>query len=209
MVISHWDLGSFTTVASSSLAWLKTYLSNFPPIHLFCAAFCYEWHQSGCYCFVSFGETNPLVFIISTGVSGLPRWLSCKESTSVMQKTQETWVWSLGREDPLEEGVVTHTSILAWRIPWTKEPGRLQSTGRVSHNWSDQAHAIGAQGYTRTKSGASKKEKSLTVITTSRYWVTFIIVDLCFQQLDDFQRRFFHCCLVSKSCLTVLWLHGR
>ena len=40
---------------------------------------------------------------------------------------QETLVQSLGREDPLEEGVVTHSSILAWRISWTEEPGRLQS----------------------------------------------------------------------------------
>ena len=41
---------------------------------------------------------------------------------------QETWVWSLGREDPLEEGMATHSSILAWRIPWTEEAGGLQST---------------------------------------------------------------------------------
>ena len=42
---------------------------------------------------------------------------------------------SLGQEDPLEEGMVTHSSILAWRIPWTEEPGGLQSTGlqRVGH----------------------------------------------------------------------------
>ena len=48
----------------------------------------------------------------------------------------ETWVWSLGWEDPLEKGMATHVSILTWRIPWTKEPGRLQSTGsqRVGHN---------------------------------------------------------------------------
>ena len=39
----------------------------------------------------------------------------------------ETWVWSLGREDPLEKEMATHSSILAWRIPWTEEPGRLQS----------------------------------------------------------------------------------
>ena len=38
-------------------------------------------------------------------------------------------VQSLGREDPLEEGMATHTSILAWRIPWTEEPGGLQSIG--------------------------------------------------------------------------------
>ena len=50
----------------------------------------------------------------------------------------ETWVWSLGREDPLEEGMATHSSILAWRIPWTEEPGRLQSMGsqKVGHNWT-------------------------------------------------------------------------
>ena len=41
----------------------------------------------------------------------------------------ETWVPSLGQEDPLEEGMTTHSRILAWRIPWTEEPGGLQSTG--------------------------------------------------------------------------------
>ena len=41
----------------------------------------------------------------------------------------ETWVQSLGREDPLEKGMAFHSSILAWRIPWTEKPGRLQSTG--------------------------------------------------------------------------------
>ena len=41
----------------------------------------------------------------------------------------ETWVRSLGREDPLEEGMATHSSILAWRISWTEKPGGLQSTG--------------------------------------------------------------------------------
>ena len=40
------------------------------------------------------------------------------------------WVQSLGREDPQEEEMTTHSSILAWRIPWTEEPGRLQSMGR-------------------------------------------------------------------------------
>ena len=42
---------------------------------------------------------------------------------------QETWVQSLGQEDPLEKGVAVHSSIFAWRIPWTEEPGRLQSMG--------------------------------------------------------------------------------
>ena len=49
---------------------------------------------------------------------------------------QETQVRSLGQEDPLEKGLASHSSILAWRIPWTKEPGRLQSMGlqRVRHD---------------------------------------------------------------------------
>ena len=42
---------------------------------------------------------------------------------------QETQVWFLGQEDPLEKEMATHSSILAWRIPWTEEPGRLQSMG--------------------------------------------------------------------------------
>ena len=42
---------------------------------------------------------------------------------------QETWVPSLGGEDPLEKGMATHSSILAWKIPWTEEPGGLQSIG--------------------------------------------------------------------------------
>ena len=53
-----------------------------------------------------------------------------------MQEMQETQVRSLGREDPLEEGMATHSSILPWRMPWTEEPGGLQSIGsqRVGHN---------------------------------------------------------------------------
>jgi len=49
---------------------------------------------------------------------------------------RKTWFRSLGQEDPLEKGMATHSSILAWRIPWTEEPGRLQSMGsqRVGYN---------------------------------------------------------------------------
>ena len=49
-----------------------------------------------------------------------------------MQETQETQVQSLGMEDPLEEKVATHSSSLAWKIPWTEVPGRLQSMGLQS-----------------------------------------------------------------------------
>ena len=53
-----------------------------------------------------------------------------------MQEAQEAWIRSLGREDPLEKEMTTHFSILAWRIPWTEEPGGLQSVGlrRVGHD---------------------------------------------------------------------------
>ena len=54
----------------------------------------------------------------------------------------ETQVQSLGWEDPLEEGMKTNSHIVAWRIPWTEEPGILQSIGshRVRHDWSSLAH---------------------------------------------------------------------
>ena len=63
-----------------------------------------------------------------------------------VQELQETQIWSLGGEDPMEEGMATHSSIHVWSIPWTEEPGRLQFIGsqRVRYDWSDLAymHAI-------------------------------------------------------------------
>ena len=58
-----------------------------------------------------------------------------------MHKPQGSWVQSLAQEDPLEKGMATHPSIRAWRIPWTEEPGGLQSIGwqRVRLNCSDLA----------------------------------------------------------------------
>ena len=50
---------------------------------------------------------------------------------------QETWAWFLGQEDPLEKGMATHSSILAWRIPWTEEPGSLQSMGRKESDMTE------------------------------------------------------------------------
>ena len=58
------------------------------------------------------------------------------QSYRVRLPVQETWVPPLGQEDPLEREMATHSSILAWRIPWTEEPGGLQATGsqRVRHD---------------------------------------------------------------------------
>jgi len=60
------------------------------------------------------------------------------QSVKNLPAVQETWVWSLGWEDPLEKEMATHSSILAWKISWTEEPGGLQSMGsqRVRHNWA-------------------------------------------------------------------------
>ena len=55
---------------------------------------------------------------------------------------RETWVWSLGEEDSLEKEMATHSSILAWGIPWMEKPGGLQSTGlqRVGSDWATSLH---------------------------------------------------------------------
>ena len=72
-----------------------------------------------------------------------PYFMACSLGASLVAQRvkhlpamQETWVLSLGWEDPLEKEMATHSSILAWRIPWTEEPGGLQSTGlqRVGHD---------------------------------------------------------------------------
>ena len=60
-----------------------------------------------------------------------------------MQKTQETRVRFLGLEDPLDEEMATHSSILPWKVSWTEDPGELQSMGlqRIRHNWTtDHTH---------------------------------------------------------------------
>ena len=73
-----------------------------------------------------------------------PIYLPWSNETSLVAQTvkrlptmRQTWVWSLGQEDPLEKEMATHSSTLAWKIPWTEEPGRLQSMGfqKVGHDW--------------------------------------------------------------------------
>ena len=77
---------------------------------------------------------------------------------------QETWVRSLGWEDALEKGMTMHSSILAWRIPWTEEPGGLQSMGlhRVRHDW-------------KTNTGLSH----VTALEQCGYWLlVFLLVSV-------------------------------
>ena len=77
---------------------------------------------------------------------------------------QETWVWSPGQEDPLEKGMATHSSILAWRIPWIEEPGRLQSTGsqRVGHDWVTNTFTF----------------KSYQMLCSLKFWILLILTSL-------------------------------
>ena len=89
-----------------------------------------------------------LKFLLS---AKLFRWWQIWGKTSLVAQTvknlhemQEIQVWSLGQENPLEEGMATHSSFLAWRIPWTEEPGGLQSmeSQRVGHNWETFTHSL-------------------------------------------------------------------
>ena len=56
-------------------------------------------------------------------------WKEVAQTVKNLPVMQETWVGSLGQEDPLEKGMTTYSSVLAWTVPWTEEPGGLQSTG--------------------------------------------------------------------------------
>ena len=71
-----------------------------------------------------------LIFFLATSIvqKGFPGGSAVK-NLPAMQELHKTWVPSLGWEDPLEEGTAIHSSFLAWRIPWTEEPDRLQSIG--------------------------------------------------------------------------------
>ena len=66
------------------------------------------------------------------------------QTVKCLPTVQETRVWSLGRQDPLEKEMTTHSSILAWKIPWTEECGRLQSMGsqRIRHDWATSPSSI-------------------------------------------------------------------
>ena len=80
--------------------------------------------------------TGPFLVSGFTTFQGFPS-SSVVENPSAMKETQETWVWSLGQEDPLEEEMETHSSVLSWKISWIEVPGGLQSNGsqRVGHRW--------------------------------------------------------------------------
>ena len=82
----------------------------------------FSWQNSISLCPVSFCIPRPSL-PVTPGASLVA------QTVKRLPAVQETQVRSLGREDPLEKGMATHSSFLAWRIPWTEEPGGLQSMG--------------------------------------------------------------------------------
>ena len=96
---------------------------------------------------------------------------------------RETWVWSLGWEDPLEKEMATHSSTLAWKIPWTEEPGRLQLTGkqRVRHNWATSLSFSCCVACGILVPWPEIKPKSPALGAWSlNYWTTREVPPLCF-----------------------------
>ena len=87
---------------------------------------------------------------------------------------QETQLRSLGQEDPLERGMATYSSIVAWRIPWTKEAGGLQSVGsqRVRHNWVTNTSTFSLSGHLTSNSLINRSYHNSTV---SWFWCNKIL----------------------------------
>ena len=75
----------------------------------------------------------------------------------------ETWVWSQGQEDPLGKEMATHSSTLAWKIPWTEKPGGLQSMGsqRVGHDWATSLYHVPCPGLDTTDGKAKQTDSGL------------------------------------------------
>ena len=92
----------------------------------------WKWLYSKYFCDWKYVQNNQKQFCFRMG---FPCGSAGKECVPAMW---ETWVWSLGREGPLENDMATQSSTLAWKISWTEEPGRLQPMGlqRVRHDWA-------------------------------------------------------------------------
>ena len=97
-----------------------------------------------------------------------------KSTCQCRRKKQETLVQFLGQEDPLEKEMATHSSILAWEIPWTEEPGRLLPIGlhRIGHDWSDLPHA--QQQLNPNPAQVLRRFGEVSILTTSqKRWADF------------------------------------
>ena len=148
------------------------------PLHLFGSFLHHTPHlaNTSLYLWVCFYFVEFVVFPTGSMVKNLPTM-------------QETWVWSLDQEDPLEEEMATHSSILAWRISWTEEPGWLQSTGsqKVGHDWVTE--------HTHTQTHIFVH---LFCFLDSTYkWTHTVFIFLCLSSLSIIPSRFIH--VVSNS----------
>ena len=148
----------------SKVNWLYIYL-------LFFRFFSHIGHYRALSRVLLGGLVVKTAFSLRGGMGLIPAWGS-KMVLVVKNRLQkqETWVWSLGREDPLKEGMATHSSILAWRIPWTEEPGGLYSIGlqRVGHDWNDLACAWGTK---ISHAVTLKKKTSLSLMFVFSLWL--------------------------------------
>ena len=109
---------------------------------------------------------------------------------------QEIWIPSLCQEDPLEKGMATHSSILAWRIPWTEESGGLQSTGlqRAGHDWATNTHTYLPEKDTIIViRDGSKSVRILCLCVMGREW----------DYVHLYKRKWKVNVLVAQSCLTL------
>ena len=112
-------LSHFSRVRLCATPWTAAYQAPLP------MGFSRQEYWSGCHCLLR------IIYIhVYTWTSLVAQMAKC------LPTMQETWVQSLGQEDPLEKEMAIHSSSLAWKIPWMEEPGKLQSVGsqRIGHN---------------------------------------------------------------------------
>ena len=112
-------------------AWIKRRIAGIFCVCVRCWAI--KLHILSAILILTYKTLLPTVLLLLHNCIGCPGDSDSKESSH----NGETTVWTLSWEDPLEKGMATHSSILAWKIPWTDELGRLQSMGsqRVGHDW--------------------------------------------------------------------------
>ena len=116
----------------------------------------------------------------------------------------ETWVWSLGWEDPLEKEMATHSSILVWKIPWMEEPGELQPMGlpRVRHDWTTSL-SLYATGLFTEKLYGNDHLPCDTVQrgTAQRDWLIIHLVSQPEFRISEMAWRWLESLGLGKACL--------
>ena len=110
---------------------------------------------------------------------------------------RETWIQSLGWEDPLEKEMATHSSILAWEIPWTEEPGGLQSMG-----WQTAGHNLATKHHQPTQvssrsNGEDRRERWGWIEQELGKWGIVACTDVCCQEACFFPFRQPFSCLLA------------